>query len=730
MNYTPEQKKAIETVDKNLVVTAGAGAGKTRVLVDRIIYILEQGLADIDEIVAITYTKKAAMEIRERLRTEIKKRKDGIHFAKILQRLGIAYIGTIHSFCLRLLQENPIEAGIDPDVEVLAEYRAKAWLKECIQEAIVKKIERETVFKLTSELGFSKLSDELYKTMSTMLNQGLGPSFFYKKAENEAERTLAMLINTAYKFYEQGKEDKGFIDYEGILRKTLNMFEKNREILNKYRKKFKFILIDEYQDLNFIQDKILRLLGEVTNFFVVGDRKQSIYGFRGARVELFEKLRMDLESQGQAINLKDNFRSNEQIINFVNKSFEGLMDGYESIVAHRPGQNGVNLCFLMPEAQGLMGERRQYEAEFIARKILEMMDDKSVKIFDKDAQKYRNPTFKDFAVLFRRKTHLKHYLNAFKSYGIPFHVADTGNLTDSNYVRSLICALKTLEFKDSISLYGTLSNLLGVDDGIMAEYVIKGKELISGFGEETNCSESLKKAFQLIREWCKIKDVATLRELAGRIIGDTQLLTVAAQKDLTEVENLFKFLDLCRDYDEQGYTLKEFLEELSDFGEDQQEAIDVSEDQDVVRVITIHSSKGLEFPIVILADSGHTISSQSSEVLFEPEMGFALKKDKEKWDSIKKGLEEKEIKEAKRLLYVALTRARDYLLISGEMTSKRRDSFLKWLEPETCEVSMVINQQLPDITGIDGNFPTVVRESRPERPPFHLFWQILRKISQ
>ena len=143
MNYTAEQKKAIETVDKNLVVTAGAGAGKTRVLVDRILYILEQGLADIDEIVAITYTKKAAMEIRERLRREIKRRKDNVHFSKVLQRLGIAYIGTIHSFCLRILQENPIEAGIDPDVEVLAEYRANAWLKECIQEAIVKRLKEK-----------------------------------------------------------------------------------------------------------------------------------------------------------------------------------------------------------------------------------------------------------------------------------------------------------------------------------------------------------------------------------------------------------------------------------------------------------------------------------------------------------------------------------------------------------------------------------------------------------
>ncbi|HHX24047.1 MAG TPA: UvrD-helicase domain-containing protein, partial [Thermoanaerobacterales bacterium] len=137
MNYTPEQKKAIETVDQSLVVTAGAGAGKTRVLVDRIIYLLTNGFADIDQIVAITYTKKAALEIRERLRREIKKQKTNLTLSESLKKLGIAYIGTVHSFCLRILQENPVEANIDPNAKVLEEYRGKAWLKDCIQEAII-----------------------------------------------------------------------------------------------------------------------------------------------------------------------------------------------------------------------------------------------------------------------------------------------------------------------------------------------------------------------------------------------------------------------------------------------------------------------------------------------------------------------------------------------------------------------------------------------------------------
>ncbi|WP_296970958.1 exodeoxyribonuclease V subunit beta [Tepidanaerobacter sp. EBM-38] len=686
MEYTPEQKKAIETVTQNLVVTAGAGAGKTKVLVDRILYILEQGLANIDEIVAITYTKKAALEIRERLRKEMIKRKDEGDFSKGLEKLGIAYIGTIHSFCLRLLMENPVEAGIDSDAKVIEEYRSKAWMKESIRETIIDNLENKSVFQLTSELGFSKLSNEIYELMSKMQNQGLRPAVINTMAETEDEKAIALLIEKTYKLYNLKKEEQSFLDYEDILQKTLDLLKENKAILCEYQRKFRFILIDEYQDLNFVQDEILRLLGKDTNLFVVGDKKQSIYGFRGARVELFEKLRKDLERQGQALTLKDNFRSDERIIEHVNRSFESLMEGYEPIKANRRHGGQNNICFLTMESQGTMSERRQKEGEMIAKKILEMISDESVKVFDRETQKYRRPSFRDFAVLLRRKTHIKHYVNAFKAHEIPFYVADTGSIMEDSSVKNILCALNTVAFQDNINLYGTLAHLFKISDEELAEYVLMRQELISGLGEDASyddISESLAEAFKLILMWCKIKDRATLRELAQRIADDTMLLAAAAQNDLLEVENVFKFLDLCRDYDEQGYTLREFLEELSDFGWEQQEAIDVSEEEDVVKFVTIHSSKGLEFPIVILADSGQEISGIFTEVLFEPKIGLALKKDRDKWEMLKKYLNQKEIEEAKRLLYVALTRARDYLLISGEMKSDKKDSFLKWLNPES-----------------------------------------------
>ena len=202
MKYTPEQQKAIETVDKNLVVTAGAGAGKTRVLVARILYIIKQGMADIDEIVAITYTNKAALEIRDRLRKEMMKEKNDRVFLKNLRKLGIAYIGTIHSFCLRLLKENPVEAGIDPDVKILEEYRANAWLKDSIEETVLDNLENKFVFQLTFELGFSKLVRELYNTMLKMQNQGNKPSVIDKMAAPYRGQNIDLVV---------GPEARGFV---------------------------------------------------------------------------------------------------------------------------------------------------------------------------------------------------------------------------------------------------------------------------------------------------------------------------------------------------------------------------------------------------------------------------------------------------------------------------------------------------------------------------------------
>ncbi|MGI6424321.1 MAG: UvrD-helicase domain-containing protein [Tepidanaerobacteraceae bacterium] len=727
MNYTPEQKKAIETVDQSLVVTAGAGAGKTRVLVDRIIYLLTNGFADIDQIVAITYTKKAALEIRERLRREIKKQKTNLTLSESLKKLGIAYIGTVHSFCLRILQENPVEANIDPNAKVLEEYRGKAWLKDCIQEAIINNLNNNIVYQLTSEIGFSKLSKELHSIMSKMMNLGLKPDVLSNKTESEEEKTLVWLIHKAYEFYNMRKDEEMFLDYEDILQKTLELLRGNKDILHKYKNKFKYIMIDEYQDLNYVQDAILRLLGEGTNLFVVGDKKQSIYGFRGARVELFEKLKKDLESYGQAINLRDNFRSDQRIISFVNDSFNGLIDKYEPIDAHRCHEDKNNLLILMPESEGLMSQRRQHEAEFIARKILEMMTDETIKIFDKNTKEYRPVTFRDFSVLLRKKTHLQHYINAFKTYNIPYHVANPGSLLESQCVKNLICALRTIEFKENISLYGTLSHLLKVSDETLAQFILDQQELIKGLEEDvdyTGISKNLAQAFKLIQSWCKIKDKSTLRELAGIIVVDTQLLSHAAQKDILETENLFKFLDLCRYYDGLGFSLKDFLKELSEFGEDHHEALDTAEEEDVVKFITIHSSKGLEFPIVILADSGQEISGRTSEILFEPELGIALKKDKDKWETLKNSLARREIEEAKRVLYVALTRARDYLLISGEIKSEKKDSFLKWINPETAAIGnvspMVIMREPPQIVTKDINKSLEYRKTQLKKPKFTL----------
>lgn len=449
----------------------------------------------------------------------------------------------------------------------------------------------------------------------------------------------------------------------------------------------------------------------------MGDQKQSIYGFRGARVELFEKLREDFKRQGKFLTLKDNFRSEKEIIDFVNQSFDGLMTDYEPIVHHRC-INTPNLHFITPEGSGLVKERREYEGELIARKIRDMMADEDIKVYDKELKKYRRPSFRDFSVLLRKKTHLTCYIKALEAYKIPFYVADSSGLTESAGVKALINALEAIEFRDDISLYGTLSGIFGVEDHILAQYVLTQGQLASGLeGENTWCgSKRLEECFKIIQAWAMMKDRFTLHELASKIIVHTKLFALVQERDSLGVENLFRFLDLCTEYDEMGYTLRDFLLELGDFGEDYQEAIDTLEDEDVVKFITIHSSKGLEFPIVILADCAQDISISSSDILFDPELGMALKQDKAKWDEIKQSLLQKEHEEAKRILYVALTRARDHLIVSGEIKKSKKGSFLNWLMPqiESLRQKMPpkVFKKIEDLTRIEPERPEIVSDPR------------------
>jgi len=699
MEYTNEQNKAIHCVDKDLVVTAGAGAGKTRVMVDRIIYILREGYATIDELVAITYTNKAALEIKERLRNEIQRHPQEEILKRAGEKLGISYIGTIHSFCLRLLKENPVEAGLDPQIQVLEEARAGALLKKSIEEAIIEKLDLSSVYNLTAEIGYDKLVREIYGNMTKMRNQGSTASDLDEQGCTEDEKTIIMLICDAERIFDQKKADLGFIDYEDILQRTLRMLKENEDILNYYRKKLKFIMVDEYQDLNFVQDKIIRMLGEGTNLFVVGDKKQSIYGFRGARVELFEKLYKDLKERGSAIDLKHNFRSLNSIIDFVNEGFQNLMAEYEPIIPRRRAVKIPKVTFLLPQLDGRMQERRQAEGKMIAAKILEIMADKNFRIDEDKKDKCRRPSFRDFAVLFRKKTHLKCYEEAFKKLGIPYIVADSGGLMQNPRVKNLLNVFRAIKGKDLISLYGILNGTFGISNDKLAVFVLESGRF-PGLDEKISFShkyQEIADAYKKIIGWKVMSKRLTLYEFALKIVRETGLAEMTEDDEIEDIENLMKFLELCRDYDKIGYRLGEFLEEIEDFGEEYKEANLTQVEDDAVRFVTIHSSKGLEFPIVILADASADIDARFSELVYEPQSGLALKKNKQRWDAIKEALLQREVEEAKRLLYVALTRAQDILVISGEAQDSKKESFQKWIFPGEPGSKFSVERLLPQI---------------------------------
>lgn len=676
MKYTPEQRNAVESVTLDTVVTAGAGAGKTKVLVDRILHILETGLAGVDEIVAITYTIKAAVEIRERLR---KKLKEKPKFRGALERLGTAYIGTLHSFCLRILQENPVLAQIDPDAQVLAEHRASAMISDSIMEGILENLDNQEVYDITREMGIDRLAEELRGILISRRNLGLNP--FPPEEDGSPEMVISLLLYKGFKIYQDKKRELGVIDFEDILQKTRDLLEGSPGVLKYYNNKIKYIMVDEYQDLNFIQDDILRRLGETPNLFVVGDKKQSIYGFRGARVELFEKLNADIRKKGLHVGMEVNFRSDENILHFVNKNFEKIMADYEEITVpegefkniHRGLKMIKNVRFLMPPAEGNMAERRRGEGDIIADKILEMTE-KGAQVFDPVTSSYRNVAFGDFAVLLRRKTHVSAYTKALDQCQIPYVVAVGGSITENPGVKRILQALKVAASGDVISLYGVLTGLFGVSDEVLSDFVRDRGSLMEGITTE----EKVPEHFECIRRWRNVSETQTLKGLFDIILKDTGIL---GKSGIQDIDMIMKLSDLVEEADEAGLSLEDFLGEIKTLGTEAFGQSSGDESGDCVKIITIHSAKGLEFPVVFVADTSSEPPGKNGKILFDPEAGLGIKDHGAGWERVKSVLDKREMNEAQRLLYVAVTRARDYLFICGEDKEPKSYSFLQWLKP-------------------------------------------------
>lgn len=701
---TLEQKRAIDEIEGTVCLKAGAGTGKTSVLVNRYLKIfsnlLEKGVSPeeaVESILAVTFTNKAAGKMRERLEEEL----ENMSLPReVLARK--AYISTIDSFCTRLLRENGLEIGLEPNFRVINEIEAKILFCK-VGKAL---FEEGKLPRVTIDQWLDDFLSAIYKYVQEIRNKAMSPSEFLHeiaKVEDEEKKNLAHLIAEVYASYEKELKKRHYFDFSGILLETLYLLKNNKKIREKYRKKFLYVLVDEYQDTTPLQDKLLRQFSR--NYFVVGDVKQSIYGFRGAKPENIEDFSEESEL---SLSLTKNFRSFNQILKVVNKALGKEIPDYEPISSEKEGEECAVEIFL--------AESQEEEAEFIAQRILQLLKDYRLKNPVRREDWGRSLQFKDIAILLRGiKTPVGIYEEALRRHGIPFITTGGTGYYERPEIRDLVALLSTINNPfDDISLVrllrspifriknSSLSSLAGLfvereieDEEKMVRkrypvYDALGK--LDGLDIEEEDKKALRNCRALLERFFLEKSNYSLGELVYKMISQSNYFHYAQSLPPTErrrtLANIKKFFNLVQEFEERNIfsTLEDFIayvKEVTQQGVVESEA--KPGEENAVRLMSIHQAKGLEFPIVFLAnvkDKAFPFVGGASPFYAYDEQSIISTREE------RRGRKRDIDMEEKRLLYVSLTRPREKLVISGSRgTQGKLSPFISYFLDEKGEVN-------------------------------------------
>lgn len=596
MTLNDKQLEAVEHKDGPCLVLAGAGSGKTKVLTQRIINLIDSGVSPYN-ILAITFTNKAAKEMKNRVENELGSITDSI------------FIGTFHSFGLRILRENYIDIGYTSNITILDTDDAKA---------IVKRILKEN--------GYDPAKYEIrtiINKISSAKNDGISPDEYTKLFLND----LDIVIGLVYKEYTKLLKDNNSVDFDDLLLKPVELLKKNKIILEKYQERFKYILVDEYQDTNSIQYELCKLLASrYKNIFVVGDANQSIYSFRNADYRNILNFEKDYKNT-KVILLEENYRSTNNILKAANSVIKNNSEGKKlNLWSSKRDWELIDYIRCEDEIK---------EANFVINKIKDLIS---------NGYKYS-----DIAVLYRTNAQSRVVEDAFVRNNIPHNIIGSYYFYNRKEIKDLIAYLKLIYNPcDSVSL----ERIINVPKrGIGAKSI----ENLRKKATENNISMfdaiDSGKELEFKKMILKLQEFSlncNLSDLIEEILNTTGLrMEYEINKSLeneAKVENLNEFKTVALMFEESGiYDLQTFLENIalvSDRGQ-------YNNDGDEVSIMTLHSAKGLEFNVVFLLGM--------EEGLFPHNRSF---------DSLSN------LEEERRLCYVGITRAKEklYLLSARQRT--------------------------------------------------------------
>jgi len=666
-----EQLEAVKHKKGPLLIIAGAGTGKTTVITERIKYLIKKELAKPSEILALTFTGKAAREMEERV--------------DIAMPYGYTqmWISTFHSFCDRLLRDEALHIGLDPKYKLMAQAETIQLIRSHLFDFELDYFRprgNPTKFVGGVLQHFSRLQDEDV-TPKEYLKWANKEKTRLRRGSGEAREELRKWLELAkaYKKYDELKVKEGIFDFGDLIVKTLELFRRRPNILKQYQKQFKYILVDEFQDTNYAQNELAILLagrGKSANITVTGDDDQSIYRFRGAAVSNIIQFRKSYP-KAKIVVLTRNYRSRQEILDkayqLIQHNNPDRLEAVEKIdkklVAQRKKVDG--------EIAFVHRDRVENEAEETARKIRELVSEGS--------------DWSDIAILVRANNHSEPFIRAFSRNAIPYQFLGPGRLFRQSEVIDLISYLKVLyDFEDNVALYRVLSHdYFGIPSQDLIKIsnyarrlnltLFEATERLSdpstgpsatSSGQGIYVSEKTKKTVKKVLKIIKRHMGLIKKETAGQILyyflQDSGLLQKLLNPDTQDAEkkaqNISKFFDKLKTYevDHEDATVTavvDWIELASELGESPLAADIDWTDVNAVSILTVHSAKGLEFRVVFLVNlvSARFPTIERREKIPIPE---AL---------IKEILPEGDYheQEERRLFYVGMTRAMDNLYFTA-----------------------------------------------------------------
>lgn len=598
-----KQQQAVKTTEGPVLIIAGAGSGKTRVLTHRIAYLVEEKKVNPENILAITFTNKAAKEMRERIEKILGGDSKGM------------WINTFHATCVRILRRESQHVGYASSFVVYDSDDSLSLIKEILKEFNLddKKFPPRTIQANISSAKNNLLSVDAYE------------------AENK-ENYFAQIVVRVFREYLKRLRSANAFDFDDLLSKTVELFENNPLVLKYYQNRFKYIHVDEYQDTNKVQYQLVTLLAQKhKNICVVGDPDQSIYGWRGADISIILDFEKDY-ANAMVINLEQNYRSTKAILSAANE-----------VIKNNMGRKPKNLWTSKEDGHPLvyfLAPSDHDEARYVVGEIFKM-----VSTFGKK--------YNDFAILYRTNAQSRVFEQYFVDYGIPYKIIGGLRFMERKEIKDVLAYLRVL-FNPADNI--AVKRIINVPRrGIgptswdkLAEYalanempVYKAMEDATQVGITGKALKGIKDVLALF-EYIKSQNLTSVTQITKLLLKNSGYLPELEAEKTPEardrVDNVNEFLSITQEFEQSNEepTLENFLVGMALVSD-----ADAIDEGSVVTMMTMHTSKGLEYPVVFLIGMEENLFPHVRSILSEDEL-----------------------EEERRLCYVGITRAMERLYLT------------------------------------------------------------------